>query len=73
MMSLPTYKIANGMADFIMRSSKLKIIIEWLVSHTSLKKRGRFFMASSRSWKVSDAFLVFIGGLLKVRKMKKQN
>ncbi len=47
--NLPTYRIASGVADFIIRNSESTIVIHGLVSQTSLKNRGRFRNAESRS------------------------
>ena len=69
MINLPTYKTASGMADFITRKIAFTIVIHLLVSQTSLKKRGRFLKAESRSLKDNcvDAGLLFFSLLNAVR------
>lgn len=64
-MSLPTYNNASGMADFAIRSTELTTTMAGLVSHTSLKKRGRYCSDASRWLKDCFSFIMFLGGLLK--------
>src|SRR5882757_8035434 len=54
-MSLPTYKMATGIADRRIRRMELAIMIRGLVSHTSRKKRGRLRKAASLSRRVSGS------------------
>jgi hypothetical protein len=49
--NLPTYKMATGMAERIMRRIAFVIVRAGLVSQTSLKKRGRFPNAENLSFK----------------------
>ena len=60
MISLPTYKIATGVADLKMRSTALAIVRDGLVCHTNLKKRGRLPNAENLSLSLISAILIFI-------------
>jgi len=52
------------MADLMMRSIKLTVVINGLVSQTSLKNAGKLRRACSRSLNVNDCVFAFLGGLL---------
>lgn len=60
MMSLPTYKMARGMADLMIRNIILQMVSEGLVRQTILKKPGRLLSAEKRSLKLIDAIVVLL-------------